>query len=128
MDKLNRFQRLKYLGAVATEEGTCVEEVKARIVVATVAFKKIKGTFDKRSEEWFEEEDGQDIGMVGSVVWLWNVNNEKEVVDKFNASEIWVWRRKEKVSWKDKKTDGEVRVAVGEETCMAQAIIKRKNG
>src|SRR5579864_3940070 len=40
----------KYLGAVITEKGTCVEEVKARIAMAQVSFnQQVKGTFDKRS-------------------------------------------------------------------------------
>jgi hypothetical protein len=35
---------------------------------------------------------------------------KKEVVDKLNAFEIWVWRRMEKVSWQDRKTNEEVLV------------------
>ena len=54
------------------------------------------------------------------------MDNEKEVVDKLNAFEMWVWRRMEKVSWQDKKTNEEVLAAVGEERCFVQAIVKRK--
>jgi hypothetical protein len=39
---------------------------------------------------------------------------------------MWVWRRMEKVSWQDKKTNEEVLTAVGEERCIVQAILKRK--
>src|SRR5579864_6437532 len=51
---------------------------------------------------------------------------KNEVVDKLNAFEMWVWRRMEKVSWQDKKTNEEVLAAVGEERCFVQAIVKRK--
>ena len=50
---------------------------------------------------------------------------KKEVVNKLNAFEIWVWRRMEKVSWQDKKTDEEVLTAVGEERCFVRAIVKQ---
>jgi hypothetical protein len=52
------------------------------------------------------------------------VDNEKEVVDKLNAFEMWVWRRMEKVSWQDKKTNEEVLATVGGEvlcTCNSEA-------
>jgi len=51
---------------------------------------------------------------------------KKEVVDKLNAFEMWVWRRMEKVSWQDKKMNEEILTAVGEERCIVQAILKRK--
>jgi hypothetical protein len=43
-----------------------------------------------------------------------------------NAFEMLVWRRIEKVSWQDKKTNEEVLAAVGEEGCFVQAIVNRK--
>ena len=47
-------------------------------------------------------------------------------MDKLNAFERWVWRRMEKVSWQDKKTNEEVLTAMGEERCVVQAIFKRE--
>jgi len=64
----------------------------------------------------------------GSVVWLWNVDNEKEAVDMLNAFEMWVWRRMEKVSWQEKKTNEEVILrAVGGEMCCTSSIQAEKN-
>jgi hypothetical protein len=51
---------------------------------------------------------------------------KKEVVDKLNAFEMWVWRRLEKVSWQDKKTNEEVLTAVCEGRYVVEAIVKRK--
>src|SRR5579864_9188892 len=70
--------------------------------------------------------------MVKTLIWpvalygceTWTM--KKEVVDKLNAFEMWVWRRMEKVSWQDKKTNEEVLTAVGEERYFVQAIAKRK--
>jgi hypothetical protein len=68
--------------------------------------------------------------MVNTLVWpvtlygceTWTM--KKEVVDKLNAFEM--RRRMEKVSRQDKKTNEEVPIAVGEERCVIQAIVKRK--
>ena len=70
--------------------------------------------------------------MVKTLVWpvalygceTWSM--KKEVVDKLNAFEMWLWRRMEKVRWQDKKTNEEVLAAVSEERCFVQAILKRK--
>ena len=51
---------------------------------------------------------------------------KKDVVDKLNAFDMWVWRRMEKVSWKDKKTNEEILISVGEVRCLVQAVMKRK--
>ena len=51
---------------------------------------------------------------------------KKDIVDKLNAFEMWVWRRMLKVSWKDKKTNEEILVSVREERCVVQAATKRK--
>jgi len=116
----------KYLGAVITEKGTCVEEVKARIAMAKVSFNKSKELLTKGLKKDLKKR------MVKTLVWpvalygceTWTM--KKEVVDKLNAFEMWVWRRMEKVSWQDKKTNEEVLAAVGEERCFIQAIVKRK--
>src|SRR5580692_5306235 len=52
---------------------------------------------------------------------------KQQIVDKLNAFEMWVWRRMQKVSWKDKKTNEEILSLVGEERCLMKTIIKRKN-
>jgi len=51
---------------------------------------QVKGTFDKRSEERFEGEDGQDIGMPVALYGCEKWRMKKEVVDKLNALELWV--------------------------------------
>jgi len=115
----------KYLGAVITEKGTCIEDVKARIAMAKVSFNKSKELLTQGLKKDLKR-------MVKTLVWpmalygceTWTM--KKEVVDKLNAFEMWVWRRMEKKSWQDKKTNEEVVAAVGEERCFAPAIVKRK--
>src|SRR5580692_9861768 len=51
---------------------------------------------------------------------------KQQIVDKLNAFEMWVWRRMQKVSRKDKKTNEEILSLAGEERCLMKTIMKRK--
>jgi hypothetical protein len=94
--------------------------------MAKVSFNKSKELLTKGLKKDLKKR------MIKTLVWpvalygceTWTV--KKDVVDKLNAFEMWVWRKMEKVSWQDKKTNEEVLAAVGEERCIVQAILKRK--
>ena len=70
--------------------------------------------------------------MVKTLVWpvvlygceTWTMR--KDVVNKLKAFEMWAWRRMEKVNWKDKKTNEEILISVGEERSFVPAVTKRK--
>ena len=42
------------------------------------------------------------------------------------AFEMWIWRKTEKISWTEKKSNEEILRLVGEERCMLDVIGKRK--
>ena len=70
--------------------------------------------------------------MIKTLVWpvalygceTWTMR--KEEIRRLNAFEMWVWRRMERVSWEDKKTNEEVLCFVGEERSFIDTIRKRK--
>src|SRR5271163_39453 len=39
---------------------------------------------------------------------------------------MWIWRRMEKISWTERKSNEEILRLVGEERCMLEVIAKRK--
>ena len=45
---------------------------------------------------------------------------------KLSAFEMWVWRRMEKVSWRDKKTNEQVLHDVNEKRSLLEEVLKRK--
>jgi hypothetical protein len=47
-------------------------------------------------------------------------------INRLNAFEMWIWRKIEKVSWSDHKTNAEVLKSVEERTCLVDTIVKRK--
>ena len=65
--------------------------------------------------------------MVKTLVWpvvlygceTWTMR--KEEINRSNALEMWVWRRMEKVSWMDKRTNEQVLSSMNEK----RSLIKR---
>ena len=45
---------------------------------------------------------------------------------EMNAFEMWVWRRMERVSWKDNKPNEEVLKLVGENRSLLTTVVMRK--
>src|SRR5580700_11465481 len=122
----NRSRHLNILGVIMTENGSCIEEVKARIGMAKVAFIKTRELVTKGLKAELKKR------LVKTLIWpvalygceTWTM--KQQIMDKLNAFEMWVWRRMQKVSWKDKKTNEEILSLVGEERCLMKTIIKRK--
>jgi hypothetical protein len=61
--QVEQVKTFKYLGAVITEKGVCVEEVKARIAMAKVAFNKSKELLTKGLKKDLKKR------MVQTLVW-----------------------------------------------------------
>jgi len=42
-----------------------------------------------------------------------DVDNDKENGKKINACEMWIWRKMQRISWMEKKTNESVRMEIG---------------
>ena len=60
--------------------------------------------------------------LYGAETWILR----EEDVKRLNALEMWLWRRMEKISWMEKKTNEEVLSIVGERRQLVDIIVKRK--
>ena len=106
-----------------TEDGRCIEDVKQRIGMAKDAFNKRRELLTRSMSKGLKKR------MIKTLVWpvalygseTWTV--KKEVIGRLEA---WIWRRMEKISWKDLKTNDEVLLLVGEERNLMKTIEKRK--
>src|SRR6266581_3149106 len=47
-------------------------------------------------------------------------------IDKLKPREMWLWRRLERISWMDKKSNEEVLTMVNENRCLIRTIYQRK--
>ena len=62
------------------------------------------------------------VAMYASETWTLR----KQDVDRLNAFEMWTWRKMERVSYLDRKTNEEVLSSVGEKRSFTDAILNRK--
>src|SRR6218665_1224546 len=54
----------------------------------------------------------------------------KKMEKKINACEMWIWRKVQRISWTEKKTNETVRIEIGieEDEMLQQTALKRKLG
>ena len=124
--RLEQVKKFKYLGATITEDGKCLSEIKVRIAMAREAFSKRKELLTRRISRDTRKR------MVKTLVWpvalygceSWTLT--KEAIDRLNALEMWIWRRMERVSYKDKTTNEDVLKQVAESRKLLQVVINRK--
>ena len=66
--------------------------------------------------------DYRTISLIPHVSWTL----KKEEIRRLAALEMWIWRRMERVSWRDKKTNDKVLLAVYERKSIIERIMNRK--
>ena len=124
--RVEQVKKFKYLGSMITEDARCIEDVKQRIGMAKDAFSKRRELLTKSMSKELKKR------MVKTLVWpvalygceTWTIRREE--MDRLDAFEMWIWRRMEKVSWKDKKTNEEVLKSIGEKISFVKTVVKRK--
>ena len=70
--------------------------------------------------------------IIKAVVWsgalygleTWTMRENE--IDRLQAFEVWIWRRMEKISWKDKVTNEQVLEMVKEKRTLTDVIRSRK--
>ena len=123
---MEQVKKFKYLGSLLTEDGKCEAEVKVRIGMAKDAFNKRKELLTRRMDRTVKKK------IIKSVIWsvalygceTWTLR--KNEMQRLNALEMWMWRRMEKISWKDHRTNEEVLRLVDEDRQIVTTIVRRK--
>ena len=124
--KVEQVTKFKYLGSWITDDGRSELEVKTRIAMAKEAFNKRKELLSRKMSKTVKKK------IIKTVVWsvalyaseTWTLR--KEEVSHIDVLEMWLWRRMERISWTEKKTNEDVLRLVGEERTMVETIIRRK--
>ena len=62
------------------------------------------------------------VALYGAETWTL----KKDEIRRLNSLEMWLWRRMEKISWTEKKTDEEVLNRVGERRKLVEVVMQRK--
>jgi hypothetical protein len=98
----------KYLGAIINSDGRCHEQIRTRITITKTAFIKWKelltnGLHIDTKKKIFQTIKWS-IVLYGSETWTLHKTDKT----KIQAFEMWIWRRIQKISWQDRKTNKEV--------------------
>ena len=113
--QVEQVDKFKYLGSVLTNDGRSLAAIKERIGMAKTAFNNRRELFIKKFDKDLKKK------MVKCLVWpvalygceTWTMKDVER--DRLEAFEMWIWRRMEKISYQDRKTNEEVLTAAGEE-------------
>ena len=62
------------------------------------------------------------VMLYGAETWTLR----KEDMKRLSAVEMWLWRRMERISWMEKRTDEEVLNVVAEKRKLVDTVVKRK--
>ena len=101
--------RMVYLGYMATEDGKYDKEIKRRIWIARTAFESMAKILTSRNI-------GIELRSRIAKCYIWSTllygaetwTLTKVTSDKLEPLEMWLYRRKLGISWKEHKTNGEV--------------------
>ena len=124
--QVEQVKKFRYLGVQIADDGKCEAEIRVRIAMAKEAFYKRKELLTNSLKRDIKKK------IVKTIVWTvalygaetWTLKEED--IRRLNALEMWIWRRMEKISWTDKKTNEEVLRMVGEKQQLVDRIITRK--
>ena len=124
--KIEQVKSFKYLGHTMSDDGRCENEINSRIAQAKEAFSDRKELLTKRLEK------STKVKIVKTLVWTkllygsetWTL--KKEDIRKLEALEMWLWRRMEKISWKDRISNEVVLGRVGVERELITTLRSRK--
>src|SRR6218665_3262066 len=83
---------------------------------------KEERTFERKSKQNIEDTYDKDTDIYISETWTMR----KEDIKRLEAFEMWTWRRMEKVSWTEHKTNEEILETIGEERSLIRTIKTRQ--
>src|SRR6218665_1913785 len=115
---IEQVERFRYLRALITSDDRCETEIKTRIGMAKNAFNQRKELLSKNLNKDIKKE------IIKAIIWsvalyaaeTWTYR--KEDIRSLEAFEMWVWRKMEKISWRDMKTNEEVLQLVQEKEAL----------
>jgi len=126
--ELDQVTEFCYLGSTITDDGICSKEIRKRIAIAKEAFNNrgelLRGKLSK----------GLKKRMVKVLVWsvalyaaeIWTLREDD--ISRLEAFEMWIWRKMEKISWRDHKINMQVLLMVEEQRLLMNAIrVRQRN-
>ena len=101
---LKQVNRYNYLGTLITSDGKCLDEIRARIAMAKVAFYKIENILTNKKMSFTTRKRVlkcyiEPVLMYGCEAWTMSKQAENHLM----AVEMWFLRKMQRIPWTDKK-------------------------
>lgn len=124
--QLEQVHRFRYLGSIIQSDGRTNEEIKARLAMGRLAFGRKKELLSNGLHPQIKNR------IIKSFVWsiamyaceTWTLKEDDK--RRIEAFEMWIWRRSQNISWRDKVTNEEVLRRVSQERQLMKEITRRK--
>src|SRR6218665_1601977 len=123
--EIEQVKEFCYLRSVITTDAKCHREIRRRVAIGKEAFSKRRQLLRGKVNRTLK------IRMIKTLIWsvvlygaeTWTMR--KEDIKRLEAFEMWTWRRMEKVSWTEHKTNEEILETIGEERSLIRTIKTR---
>ena len=125
-EEIEQVKKFCYLGSVVTEDARCHVEVKRRIAMGKDAFYKrgelLRGGLNRKLKKRMVKALVWSVVLYGSETWTMR----QEDIKRLEAFEMWIWRRMEKISWVERRTNEEILQLVEEKRSLIGTIRGRQ--
>ncbi|GFS05569.1 endonuclease-reverse transcriptase [Elysia marginata] len=124
---LENVDDFKYLGSIKTSDGTCTKDINTRIAMAKHGMVSLNNIWKDKSIP-----KPLKFKLLKTLVWprmLYGCETKtmrKADELKIEAAEMWFFRRLLRVSWKDRRTNGNVLAEMGTERTLLSLVKERR--
>ncbi len=125
--QIEQVKKFKYLGQQITDDGRCNSEVKARIAIAKDSYIKLKDVLTSKKSKLTTRKRLVRCYILSTLLYAsetWTLS--KEIQDKIEAFEMWIYRKMFRVSYTDRITNEEILNRVDEKKILLPEIKRRK--
>jgi Reverse transcriptase (RNA-dependent DNA polymerase) len=118
-----------FLGSVIEREGKCDTEIKRRVAIGKAAMNGLEKIWKDKHVSIDTKKRLVRALIIPTVTYgseTWTMT--KKMRKKINACEMWIWRKMQRISWTEKRTNDWVRVAIGieNEETLQQTVLRTK--
>ena len=125
-EEIEQVKKFCYLGSVVTEDARCHVEIKRRIALGKDAFYKrgelLRGSLSMKLKKRMVKTLVWSVVLYGSETWTMR----QEDIKRLEAFEMWIWRRMERISWAERRTNEEILQLVEEKRPLIGTIRGRQ--
>ena len=118
-----------FLGSVIEKEGKCDMEINRRVAIGKTAMNGLEKIWKDKHVSIDTKKRLVKALIIPTVTYgseTWTMT--KKMKKKINACEMWIWRKMQRISWKEKRTNDWVRMSIGieNEETLQQTVLRAK--